>query len=266
MRLRAPVVKLGFPGRQGQVTRKKTVASEYQLSEILSEGEQKVIALADFIAELRLKKPTAPVVFDDPITSLDYRRIKEVAGRIIELSLHRQVVIFSHNIWFVTELLAECGERSRDFLYFDIQSDGNGTGLVNRASHPRADSFKKLKSRINDMIQKANSSSGDAQRECILSGYEYLRNVCEVIAEVDLLKQVTQRYEANVRMTMLPQINGDRLEEATNVILPVFEKCCRYMRGHSQPMETLNIQPSLAELQEDWAAVQEARDKYNATN
>lgn len=265
-RLRAPVVKLGFPGRQGQVTRKKTVASEYQLSEILSEGEQKVIALADFIAELRLKKPTAPVVFDDPITSLDYRRIKEVSGRIIELSLQRQVIIFSHNIWFVTELLAECAERSRDFLYFDIQSDGNGTGLISRATHPRADSFKKLKSRINDMIQKASSSSGDTQREHILSGYEYLRNACEVIVEVDLLRQVTQRYGANVKMTMLPQIKGDRLEAATNVILPVYEKCCRYMRGHSQPLETLNIQPPLAELRADWVGVQEARDKYIATN
>ena len=64
--LRAPAVTLQFPGRQGQVTRKKAVASgEHRPSDVLSEGEQKVIALADFLAET-----PAPVIFDDPINSL----------------------------------------------------------------------------------------------------------------------------------------------------------------------------------------------------
>jgi hypothetical protein len=43
--LRAPNVTLNFPGRQGQVTRRKLVAS-YKPSEVLSEGEQKAFALA----------------------------------------------------------------------------------------------------------------------------------------------------------------------------------------------------------------------------
>ena len=76
--LRAPAVTLQFPGRQGQVTRKKAVASgEHRPSGVLSEGEQKVIALADFLAETSLKPP-APVIFDDQINSLDYKRMAEV--------------------------------------------------------------------------------------------------------------------------------------------------------------------------------------------
>ena len=50
-RLRAPNVTLNFPGRQGQVTRRKLVAS-YKPNEVLSEGEQKALALADFLAEV----------------------------------------------------------------------------------------------------------------------------------------------------------------------------------------------------------------------
>jgi wobble nucleotide-excising tRNase len=42
---------------------------------VLSEGE-KVIALADFLAEASLK-PAAPVIFDDPINSLDYKRLAD---------------------------------------------------------------------------------------------------------------------------------------------------------------------------------------------
>ena len=61
--LRAPKVRLDFAGRKGQSARKKTLVSAHRLSDILSEGEQKVIALADFLAEAALHRTTAPVVF-----------------------------------------------------------------------------------------------------------------------------------------------------------------------------------------------------------
>ena len=110
--LRAPAVTLQFPGRQGQVTRKKAVAGgEHRPSDVLSEGEQKVIALADFLAEASLKPP-APVIFDDPINSLDYIRIREVVNRIVALCQSRQVIVFTHNIWFTTELLARFEKTS----------------------------------------------------------------------------------------------------------------------------------------------------------
>lgn len=40
--------------------------SNHQLLEILSEGEQKAIALAEFLTELQLDNIKAPVIFDDP--------------------------------------------------------------------------------------------------------------------------------------------------------------------------------------------------------
>lgn len=47
---------------------------DYSLFDILSEGEQRVIAIADFLAETSLRTGTAPVIFDDPVNSFDYRR------------------------------------------------------------------------------------------------------------------------------------------------------------------------------------------------
>ncbi len=102
-RLRAPNVTLNFPGREGQVTRRKLVAS-YKPTEVLSEGEQKALALADFLAEVTCVPASSPVVFDDPITSMDYRRIHEVCDRIIALAEDHQIVVFTHNIWFAAEL------------------------------------------------------------------------------------------------------------------------------------------------------------------
>src|SRR5206468_1440417 len=93
--LRAPAVTLNFPGRQGQVARRKMVA-QYKPNQILSEGEQKALALADFLAEVTAVPSSAPVVFDDPITSMDYRRIHEVCERIVTLSADHQVMVFTH--------------------------------------------------------------------------------------------------------------------------------------------------------------------------
>ena len=50
--------------------------------------------------------------------------------------------------------------------------------------------------------------------------------------------------------------------EASEAIFVVFEKCCRYIASHSQPLETLNVRPSMSDLQADWKAVEDAMKKY----
>ena len=260
--LRAPAVTLQFPGRQGQVTRKKAVAgSEHRPSDVLSEGEQKVIALADFLAEASLKPP-APVIFDDPINSLDYRRMAEVVNRIVSLSDTRQVIVFTHNIWFTTELLARFEKRPQDCFYYDVARDGTKIGIVSKGTHPRSDTFSNLRGRINTLVQSAENQTGEVQAALIEKAYELLRNVCEVVVEQELLQGVTQRYQPNVMMTRLPSINFARLEAAVATIHPLFEDCCRYIGSHSQPMETLNVRPTLDTLKTDWKRLQEARDAY----
>lgn len=260
--LGAPAVVLQFPGRQGQVTRKKAVArGEYRPSDVLSEGEQKVIALADFLAEASLKPP-APVVFDDPINSLDYRRMAEVVGRIVVLSESRQVIVFTHNIWFTTELLARFEKKPKDCSYYDVSRDGSRIGIVSKGTHPRSDTVSNLRGRINVIIQSAERLSGEPQAALIEKGYELMRNICEVIVEKELLQGVAQRYQPNIMMTQLSNINFGGLEAAVSVIYPIYEDCCRYVASHSQPLESLNVRPTLETLQADWKMIQDMRDGY----
>jgi len=264
-KLRAPEVKLFFPGRHGQVTRHKSVVADHRLSEILSEGEQKVIALADFLAEVGLK-PKAPVIFDDPVNSLDYRRMAELVDRLVELSRERQVVIFTHNIWFTMEMLSRFEKNTADCSYYDVQGDGVRLGIISKGAHPRADNFKTLSGKLNSLIQSAGKETGEAQLALIEKGYEYLRSICEVVVETELLQGVTQRYQPNVRMNSLPNIKFDRLRDAAEAIFAVFEKCCRCITSHSQPLETLNVRPNLSDLKADWKSIEDARTKHQASN
>jgi len=264
--LRAPKVQLDFAGRKGQAARKKTLVPDHRLSEILSEGEQKVIALADFLAEAGLHRTTAPVVFDDPVNSLDYKRLQYVVDRIVSLSANRQVIVFTHNIWFATELLSRFDKATAAHCtYYGVSESEGRTGIVNRGSHPRWDTVNKLTGRINELAKAAGSATGEAQAALVENAYAYIRGWCEVVVEQELLAGVTQRYQPNVAMTKLPQIKPERFTAARDAILPLFEKACRVIAAHSQPLETLSVRPTLAELKQDWAAAQQARDAYLKT-
>ena len=78
-----------------------------KLSDILSEGEQRAIAIGSFLAELSLAGHSGGIVFDDPVSSLDHWRRRHVAARLVAESGHRQVVVFTHDTSFLGQLREE---------------------------------------------------------------------------------------------------------------------------------------------------------------
>jgi energy-coupling factor transporter ATP-binding protein EcfA2 len=258
-RLRAPNVTLNFPGRQGQVTRRKMVAT-FKPNQILSEGEQKAIALADFLAEVTAVPASSPVVFDDPITSMDYRRIHEVCDRVVALAADHQIIVFTHNIWFAAELLAKADKKK--WKYYDIRSEGGESGVLSSANHPRVDTIAQVSARVKKMIDAASQADGEVKAALVEKGYEELRGLCEIVVEHEMLKGVVQRYAPNVMMTKVEKINVGELQNSMSAVMPAFEKACRYIASHSQPIETQGIRPTLDELKTDFAAVLKAREPH----
>lgn len=258
-RLRAPNVTLNFPGRQGQVTRRKLVAT-YKPSQVLSEGEQKALALADFMAEVTSMPASSPVVFDDPITSMDYRRIHEVCDRILDLAQDHQIIVFTHNIWFAAELLGKANKKT--LKYYDICLEGADAGVVTAGTHPRVDTVAQVVNSIKAIVDAADKQQGEVKAALVEKGYERLRNLTEIVVEHEMLKGVIQRYAPNVMMTKLEQIKTDELDASMTIITPIFEKCCRYIASHSQPIETQGIRPTIDELKTDFQSVLTAREPH----
>lgn len=256
--LRGPTIKVQFVGREGAARRRKVLGStRHKPSKVLSEGEQKVLAMADFLAEARLAGITAPVIFDDPVSSLDHRRINEVAQRVANLAGDHQVIVFTHDIFFATTLLA-LFEKSKRCSYFQI-TDEAGKGKVTAATGPRWDTLSNIRGRINATIQTANSQDGEARAALVERGYSLIRSWCEVFTETELLRGVTQRYQPNIGMTKLPQIKADTLPQIIETVTRVFEEACRFIDGHSQPLVTLGVSPTLTGLETHWAELQECK-------
>jgi hypothetical protein len=262
--LRAPTVTLDFPGRRGEALRRKSVAPDHTLAAILSQGEQKVIAIADFLAEASLRTASAPIVFDDPVDSFDHRRVGEIAKRIADLSDDQQVVVFTHDIMFAANLLSHFEDRPSECVYYQVTEDAGHKGVISKATHARLDSLSSIKSRLNVAIQSAQAADpGDRQAQ-IDATYDYIRAWCEVAVETKFLAKVTQRYQPNVAMQQLVLIKADRLAAAISAIFPVWEKSNRYIPAHSQPLVTLGVRPTLDELRADWATLQQALKDYEA--
>lgn len=75
------------------------------INSILSEGEQKIIALSNFLAECTIDGRLNTIIFDDPVTSLDMDCRDLIATKIVQLSQNRQIIVLTHDLSFLRLLI-----------------------------------------------------------------------------------------------------------------------------------------------------------------
>ncbi len=262
--LRTPTVRLDFIGRKGKAQRRKSLTSDHRLSEILSEGEQKVLAIADFLAESGMAGSSTPIVFDDPVNSLDHRRLREVSDRIAALVSTRQVVVFTHNIWLATELLSRFEKRPDECVYYKVSDDETtgAIGKIDRATGPRWDTTRALKKQVNSLLQEASEATAASQTALVEAAFGQMRSWCEVVVEEVIFGDVSRRYRANIMMGGFRNVHPERMQALIDVVVQLFNDACRYIPDHSQPLHTLSTRPTLAEAQARWSAALDAVSAY----
>jgi recombinational DNA repair ATPase RecF len=98
-------VELKDVGGDGAVTVDHHVAGQ-KIESVLSEGEQRIHALALFFAELETCDQQV-IVFDDPISSFDYNYIGNYCNRLrdlIQTYPNRQIIVLTHNWEFFVQI------------------------------------------------------------------------------------------------------------------------------------------------------------------
>lgn len=260
--LNCPSVRLEFPGRQAATLRHKSVGANHRLGEVLSEGEQKVIALADFLAEVSMRPSSAPIILDDPITSLDARRADEVAERIVNLSADHQAIVFTHHLYFATKLLDAFDQSSRrsQCSFYEVLAEDNKVGLVLRGSHPRMDTVRAFTGRINEALQDARAASGTARSDLIATAYGHMRGWIEAFIEDELLQGSVKRHRANISIDALSRVNGTAVDESVRIIQPIFDRACDRMWPHAHTADQLQARPTIDEVDEDWRTLKAVAD------
>jgi hypothetical protein len=96
---------------------------------VLSEGEYRCIALAAFLSELATANDQSGIVLDDPVSSLDHDNRQVIAKRLVEESLNRQVIVFTHDIVFLAQLAEQARKVGTTPVYQSIARGEDRSGL-----------------------------------------------------------------------------------------------------------------------------------------
>lgn len=99
-------------------------------SDILSEGEQRALALATFFTEIAMTEGGGPIIIDDPVSSLDRERGARVAKCIAEEAKVRQVIVFTHDLVFFNELSGSADKAGTTTSSVALFSDSANAGKI----------------------------------------------------------------------------------------------------------------------------------------
>ena len=226
---------------------------------VLSEGEQKVIAIADFIAEMQLSEVNRGIIFDDPVTSLDDARKAEIATRLIAESLAKQVIVFSHDLVFVSNLLSKSKED--EVLCHWIESRNHKPGFIWFGNAPIYQ--KKYRSAEPAKVYYRNSNNENCPPEerhrFLAQGFSALRTSYEVLVIYDLFNNTVRPFEDRVSIDSLSNVNFD--QNLIQELQDSFAKCCRYMEGHTHSDKYAYKNPEPQNLNDEIVRYEEIRKK-----
>lgn len=217
---------------------------------VLSEGEQKVIAIADFLAEMHLSEVNKGIIFDDPVTSLDEKRKCEIAERLTREALKKQVIIFTHDLVFVSSLIGHCKDiNTANECHWIENVGGSQPGTIWLRNTPSFEKDYKTSGKAQGYYDDAKKSAPEQREDKIKNGFAALRTSYETQVVFGLFKGVVQRFEERVSVDSLKSVFFTI--EIRDEILDSFYQCCRYMEGHSHSDKYAYKKPELENLNEE---------------
>ena len=214
-----------------------TRAPSVELPRVVSEGEQRCLAIAAFFAELSTADDPSAIVFDDPVSSLDYKWREGVAERLVLESKTRQVIVFTHDVVFLLLLKQFAEEQGVNQFDQHVRRLFKGAGVcaeelpwVALKVTKRIGHLKKLLQDVEKLHRQGHQSAYEREASMI---YGYLREAWERGVEEVLLGGVVERYRPSVQTQQVAQIADITIEDCKSVETAM-TKCSRWLPGHDQ--------------------------------
>jgi energy-coupling factor transporter ATP-binding protein EcfA2 len=206
-----------------------------KIDEILSEGEQRAIALGSFFAELTLANHSCGIVFDDPVSSLDHWRRQNVAKRLVAEAKIRQVIVFTHDTSFLGQLRDEIEVAAVPNAMSFLEWYGDSPGSVN-AGLPW--DHQGYKARINELEQAQSKLAkawppypGEVAITSVRHQYDRLRATLERVIQDVVFNGVVQRYRDWIRVNSLDEVVGFERTEY-EAIDQLHKRCSDVVTAH----------------------------------
>jgi ABC-type cobalamin/Fe3+-siderophores transport system ATPase subunit len=168
------------------------------ISDILSEGERRIVSLAAFLADVAGRPFSSPFIFDDPISSLDQSWEERVIDRLIAISEARQVIVFTHRLSFLGIISGKAVNLHDVFIRRELWGTGEPGEVPLFGKRPE----RALNHLKNDRLARARAS---LDTEGVEVYYPLAKAICsdfriltERIVELVFLADVVQRHRRAV--------------------------------------------------------------------
>ncbi|MBX3075787.1 AAA family ATPase [Candidatus Obscuribacterales bacterium] len=207
-------VRLGSRGAKGQTKCKLALksTSAVDLAEILSQGEQRALSLAFFLAEIGSARHDGTIILDDPISSLDHLRRSYVAERLVAEAANRQTIIFTHDIVFLLDLQSTAEKSGVPCTTVCVRRTSVATGIASPTlpwiAQKCKDRLGYLKNELQKLtaLERAGTDPDRYERE-IKTWYELLREAWERGVEERLFGGVVERFRNSIETKRLERLN-----------------------------------------------------------
>jgi hypothetical protein len=150
------------------------------------------------------------VFFDDPVTSQDHYRREKIAERLVTLAANKQVIIFTHDIAFLTKLNKFAESIGIQTYITTIRKTGNIPGIINPdlpwIAQPVKKRVKYLRNELVILKKIEKIGNEDEYLVKVKSWYEFLREGWERAVEEILFNGVVERYMPGVQTLRLKNV------------------------------------------------------------
>lgn len=226
----------------------KVSGDEIPPDKVLSEGEKRAVALADFLTEVALDTKSGSIVLDDPVTSLDLEWRETIAEILVAEANNHQVIVFTHDLPFLYFL-----KKYSELIDLDISTHwikrgdiDDKPGYVYCDNCPMLEKDYRTAKQARELAQRAKGASPSEQERLLADGFGALRTAYEAFIIFDLFKGVVMRFEERISFLRLKEIRWD--QNIANEVVAKCEHLSRFIQGHLHSDAYAAIKPTPAML------------------
>jgi energy-coupling factor transporter ATP-binding protein EcfA2 len=236
------------------------------ISTIFSEGEQKIIALANFLSECTIDGALNSIVFDDPVTSLDQDYRETIVNSIVALAKNRQVIVLTHDLYFVRSLMDLFKSNSLIECYLQSLESYKGiSGIVTDEIPYLAKNVQQRIETINkglDYFKSLDASSIEKVERVLDQLRKRMRMLMEKAVEEILANKSIQRFSKNINVKQSNLANFVVVEKQDiEFILTLFGKYSK--PEHDGDVPAVYSLPDENEIKVDLRNFSDWKDGFN---
>lgn len=241
--------------------------------QVLSEGEQRAMGLALFLAEVRLQRNTSTVVFDDPSTSLDHHHRRHMASRLATLALEQHTLVLTHDAVFLAEIEKAVRKSEQPICYQTIGWENKRPGFAKQGLTWETANWKDRMSELEGAAKElevcADEYMDEQTKDRVKTAYTKMRGTIERAVRDVFMNNTVLPFTDEVSVGSFGVVFNQSKDEWDQV-MEIYDRCCEVTDAHDTNAEHQLAIPHASQLLADLGITKDLisradkkRSKYN---